>query len=54
MAPTDVGGYPLEKLRPFHELRRERNDLLSLSLSPSEGERVPKAKEGAAHGTDAR
>jgi len=54
MAPTDVGGYSLEKLHPFHEPRRERDDLLSLSLSPSEGERVPKAGEGAVHGPDAR
>ncbi len=31
----------------FHDPQHERNDLLSLSLSPSKGERVPKAGEGA-------
>jgi hypothetical protein len=31
----------------FHDPQYERNDLLSLSLSPSKGERVPKAGEGA-------
>jgi hypothetical protein len=31
----------------FHDPQFERNDLLSLSLSPSKGERVPKAGEGA-------
>ena len=31
----------------FHDPQYERNDLLFLSLSPSKGERVPKAGEGA-------
>jgi hypothetical protein len=31
----------------LHDPQCERNDLLSLSLSPSKGERVPKAGEGA-------
>ena len=37
-----------------HEPRSERNDLLSPSLSPSTGERVPEAGEGAVHGPDER
>ena len=37
-----------------YEPRSERNDLLSPSLSPSEGERVPEAGEGAVHGPDER
>ncbi len=32
----------------------EKDGPLSLSLSPSEGERVPQAGEGAVHGPDAR
>ena len=34
---------------PLHEARNDRNGPLSLSLSPSEGERVPKAGEGLVH-----
>jgi hypothetical protein len=34
--------------------RNDRNGPLSLSLSPSEGERVPKAGEGLIHDSDAR
>ena len=40
--------------RPFHEPRCERDGPRSLSLSPTEGERVPKAGEGLVHGPDAR
>jgi oxygen-independent coproporphyrinogen III oxidase len=38
----------------FHEPRGDRDSPLSLSLSPSEGERVPKAGEGLVHGPDVR
>jgi spermidine synthase len=40
--------------RPFPEPRNDRDGPLSLSLSPSKGERVPKAGEGLVHGTDLR
>ena len=40
--------------RAFHEPRGDRDAPLSPSLSPSEGERVPKAGEGLVHGPDAR
>ena len=40
--------------RSFHEPRSDRDGPLSLSLSPSEGERVPKAGEGLVHGPDVR
>jgi DNA excision repair protein ERCC-2 len=36
------------------DLESERDGPLTLSLSPSEGERVPKAGEGLVHGPDAR
>ena len=42
------------RLFPPHEPQCERNGPLSLSLSPSEGERVPKAGEGLVHGCKAR
>ena len=38
---------------PLHEVRNDRNGPLSLSLSPSEGERVPKA-ERLVYGPDAQ
>jgi hypothetical protein len=38
----------------FHGPQYERNDFLSLSLSPLKGERVPKAGEGANHGPHAQ
>ena len=40
--------------RSFHEPRGDRDGPLSLSLSPFEGERVPKAGEGLVDGSDAR
>ncbi len=49
-----VGSGAQGTARPTHEPRSARNGPLSLSLSPSEGERVPKAREGAVHGPDAR
>jgi hypothetical protein len=41
-------------VQPPHDPRRERDGPLSLSLSPSKGERVPKAGEGLVHGPAAR
>ena len=37
-----------------HDPQSERDGPLSLSLSPSEGERVPKVGEGLIHGPAAR
>ena len=50
-----VAVWVLWSLHPAcHEPGCERNGPLCLSLSPSEGERVPKAGEGLVHGPDAR
>jgi hypothetical protein len=48
---TVPAGSRVEQSSPsaLHDPQYERNDLLSLSLSPSKGERVPKAGEGARH-----
>jgi U32 family peptidase len=42
------------QLSTFHKPRSDRDSPLSLSLSPSEGERVPKAGEGLVHGPGTR
>ncbi len=43
-----------QRMSASPEPRSDRNGPLSLSLSPSEGERVPKAGEGLVHGANAR
>ena len=43
----------LSDSHPPHQLRGDRDGPLSLSLSPPEGERVPKAGEGTVHDPDA-
>jgi hypothetical protein len=50
MAPMQVAANE----EASHEPGNDRDGPLSLSLSPSEGERVPKAGERAVHGPDAR
>jgi hypothetical protein len=41
-------------VQPPNDPQSDRDGPLSLSLSPSEGERVPKAGEGLVHGPAAR
>ena len=60
--PEERAGSPRAEVRslnspsrtPLHDPGGDRDGPLSLSLSPSEGERVPKAGEGAVHGSRAR
>ena len=50
-----IRGFPRRsRASAVQESLHERDSPLSLSLSPSKGERVPKAGEGAAEGRDAR
>jgi O-antigen ligase len=55
IAGTLIRSFPRpDRASVSHESRRDRDGPLSLSLSPSEGERVPKAGEGLVHGPNAR